>query len=189
MARQSRREKRAHKSRYRRLWLEFLEDRTLPSTYHVLNTLNSGLGSLRQALLDANAHAGTDTIQFSIGAGVQVIMPLSALPAITYSRKGDFRLIRPLVYVTVDATRAFAQSLGAPVIPCGCSQKAGTVRRSLRDMLAEIEKDHPFLKETLLSALGNVQPSRLLDTRYIDLEGTDEESSFLPEPELVSIRS
>ena len=59
---------------------------------------------------------------------------ISALPPITWSRERDFRLIRPLVYVTEDLTTRFAESLGAPVIPCGCSQRTGTVRRSLRDM-------------------------------------------------------
>ena len=82
-----------------------------------------------------------------------------------------FRLIRPLVYVPETLTQEFAASLGAPVIPCGCSQKTGTVRRSLREMFNEIERDYPFLKETLLSAMGNVQTSRLLDTRFLDLEG------------------
>jgi tRNA 2-thiocytidine biosynthesis protein TtcA len=96
---------------------------------------------------------------------------ISALPAITWSRQRDFRLIRPLVYVTEDITTKFAESLGAPVIPCGCSQRTGTVRRSLRDMFGELEKEHPHLKETLLSAMGNIETSRLLDPRFLDLEG------------------
>ena len=37
---------------------------------------------------------------------------VSALPPITWSRKGEFRLIRPLVYVTEDLTRAFAAQIG-----------------------------------------------------------------------------
>jgi tRNA 2-thiocytidine biosynthesis protein TtcA len=99
---------------------------------------------------------------------------LSALPPVTYSREKDFRLIRPLVFVNEDLTRRYAESIGAPVIPCGCSQKTGTVRRTLRDMFAEIEKDHPYLKENLLSAMSNLEPQRLLDTRYLDLEAGDE---------------
>jgi tRNA 2-thiocytidine biosynthesis protein TtcA len=102
---------------------------------------------------------------------------ISALPPIAWSRKRDFRLIRPLVFVNEHLTREFAARLGAPVIPCGCSQKTGTVRRSLRDMLAEIEKDHPFLKETLLSAMGNVETSRLLDMRFLDLESNSDKSA------------
>lgn len=103
---------------------------------------------------------------------------ISALAPATWSRKREFRLIRPLVYVTEDLTRGFAEALGAPVIPCGCSQKTGTVRRTLRDMLAEIERDHPFVKETLLSAMGKIDTERLLDTRFLDVQSDAEE----PEP-------
>src|SRR3974390_754927 len=57
---------------------------------------------------------------------------LSALPAVTWSRNREYRLIRPLVFVTEDVTRAYAASLGVPIIPCDCSLRTGTVRRSLR---------------------------------------------------------
>jgi hypothetical protein len=71
----------AHNCRPR---LEALEDRSLPSTYAVINTADSGQGSLRQAILDANANSAPNTIIFDIpGDGVQTIQPLSALPAIT----------------------------------------------------------------------------------------------------------
>ena len=30
-------------------------------------------------------------------------------------------------------------------------------------------KGYPHLEETLLSAMGNIEPQRLLDTRYLDL--------------------
>lgn len=106
---------------------------------------------------------------------------ISALPAVTWSRKREFRLIRPLVFVPETLTTAFAASLGAPVVPCGCSQRTGTVRRTLRDMFGEIEKEHPFLKETLLSAMGNLQPSRLLDTRFLNLDEDADDSTFFEE--------
>jgi tRNA 2-thiocytidine biosynthesis protein TtcA len=115
---------------------------------------------------------------------------LSALPPMTWSSKREFRLIRPLVYVTENLTAAFAATLGAPVIPCGCSQKTGTVRRDLRDVLAEFEKEHPHLKETLLSAMGRLEPARLLDTRFLDLDGSREESAFFADKsEIVTLQS
>jgi hypothetical protein len=43
-----------------------LEDRTLPSTFTVTNLLDSGAGTLRQAILGANSTPGTDTITFSV---------------------------------------------------------------------------------------------------------------------------
>lgn len=96
---------------------------------------------------------------------------ISALPPVTWSSRREFRLIRPLVYVTEDLTRAYAAQAGAPVIPCGCSQKTGTVRRTLRDIFSDLEKEHPYLKETLLSAMGKIDTARLLDTRFLDLDG------------------
>jgi predicted outer membrane repeat protein len=56
--------------------------------FFVLTPNDSGAGSLRQAILDANAAAnragGPDVIQFNIpGSGVQVVQPLSSLPTIT----------------------------------------------------------------------------------------------------------
>jgi hypothetical protein len=54
------------------------------STFTVTNTNDQGPGSLRQAILDANANAGADTINFQIpGSGVPTIAPLSPLPDIT----------------------------------------------------------------------------------------------------------
>ncbi len=53
-------------------------------TYTVVNTNDAGPGSLRQSILDANAHVGADTIAFNIsGGGVHTITPASALPAIS----------------------------------------------------------------------------------------------------------
>jgi hypothetical protein len=49
----------------------------------VANTNDSGAGSLRQAILDANANSGLDIIKFSIGAGPQTINLSTSLPTIT----------------------------------------------------------------------------------------------------------
>src|SRR5262249_33413289 len=70
--------------RHRRLGVEVLEDRTLPSTYTVLNLADSGPGSLRQAVLDANAHPGPDTIRFAHGLHGIITLTSGEL-AITHS--------------------------------------------------------------------------------------------------------
>jgi hypothetical protein len=67
--------------------LELLEDRSVPSIFTVTNTDDSGAGSLRQAITDANNNpnsGGPDRIEFNIsGAGIQTIQPLNKLPDIT----------------------------------------------------------------------------------------------------------
>jgi hypothetical protein len=60
-----------------------LEGRQLPSTFLVTNTHNDGAGSLRQAILDANANPGLDTIAFAIDSGLQTIAPATPLPDLT----------------------------------------------------------------------------------------------------------
>src|SRR5262249_27170955 len=68
---------------------ELLEGRTLLANFAVVNTDNSGAGSLRQAILDANAAANPagdiDHINFDIpGTGVQSIkVKVDPLPEIT----------------------------------------------------------------------------------------------------------
>lgn len=107
---------------------------------------------------------------------------LSALPPVTWSRAKEYRLIRPLCFVTEDITRAYAESMGVPVVACDCSLRTGTVRRSLRGMFSELEKEYPYLKENILSAMGNVDTGRLLDPRFLDFE-----SESAPTPELFPI--
>jgi hypothetical protein len=56
------------------------------ATFTVTNTNDSGAGSLRQAILDANTNPGLDTIEFNIpGSGVHTITPASALDPLTDS--------------------------------------------------------------------------------------------------------
>jgi len=60
---------------------EHLEVRNVLSTFSVVNLNDSGDGSLRQAMLDANSSAGADVISFSV-AGV-IGLTSGALPALT----------------------------------------------------------------------------------------------------------
>ena len=76
------------------------------ATYEVTNTNDSGAGSLRQAILDANANTGADTIVFNIaGTGVHTINLTSALPTISES-------------ITIDATTddSYAANGSTPAI-------------------------------------------------------------------------
>jgi uncharacterized repeat protein (TIGR01451 family) len=72
--------------------LELLETRQLLATFTVMDASDSDAGSLRAAILSANAATGSSTINFDIpGTGVQTIVLKSPLPA----------LINP---VTINAT-------------------------------------------------------------------------------------
>ena len=95
---------------------------------------------------------------------------LSALPPVTPSRTKDFRLIRPLVYVSEEVTSAYAEEQGMPLTPCVCSHRTGTVRRRMREFLDEVKQDHPHVLENMLAAMSRIDTPRLLDRRFLDLE-------------------
>lgn len=82
-----------------------LEARDVPATFTVINTLDAGPGSLRQAILSANASPDpTDTVVFNIPSlGVATIQPLTELPA-------------PGNGVSIDATTQPGYIVGTPVI-------------------------------------------------------------------------
>jgi hypothetical protein len=65
------------------LRLEWLEDRTVPATFTVTNLDDAGAGSLRQAILDANAAAGADDILFAPAITGGTITLVTSLPEIT----------------------------------------------------------------------------------------------------------
>jgi hypothetical protein len=65
------------------LHLETLERRDVPAVFTVTATADAGAGSLRQAILNANATPGLDTIRFQIASGAQTIKPVTALPSVT----------------------------------------------------------------------------------------------------------
>jgi VCBS repeat protein/all-beta uncharacterized protein/S-layer family protein len=86
------------------------------ATFTVTNTDDSGAGSMRQAILDANANNGADMITFSIESGVKTITPTSALPTITES-------------VTIDGTTQPGPA-GTPLIELN-GEMAGSNARGL----------------------------------------------------------
>lgn len=58
----------------------------LSATFLVVNTDDAGAGSLREAILSANALAGEDRIEFAVpGPGPHIIAPLTALPFVSDS--------------------------------------------------------------------------------------------------------
>lgn len=89
----------AKRPMHRRLALEVLEDRRLLTTFTVTNTNDSGNGSLRDAIDDANASGGSDKIIFAAAVQGRAININSSLPSIS----DDVTIKADNAGVTVDA--------------------------------------------------------------------------------------
>jgi len=86
--------------------LDILEDRTVPSTFTVTNINDSGAGSLRQAIIDANAHAGADQVAFASGLHGTIMLTtgqLSITDTLTINGPGSSRI----TITGRDTTRVF----------------------------------------------------------------------------------
>jgi tRNA 2-thiocytidine biosynthesis protein TtcA len=83
-------------------------------------------------------------------------------------------VIRPLVYVKEDMTRAAAQAMGVPIIGCGCTYQgmSGSRRHWVKKLLTSIEQEVPDVKSHLLSAMGRVRARHLLPCRTEDQSAT-----------------
>ena len=96
------------------------------------------------------------------------------MPARLTSDNGKHTVIRPLVYVTEAEARAYTQENNLPVIGC-CCPACGDLslkRQRLKRMIAELELEHPDIKNSMIKAIGNVAPRHLLDTRLYPVAQT-----------------
>src|SRR5215207_6279567 len=92
---------------------------------------------------------------------------LKAMPARLVSDNGEHVVIRPLVYVTEAEARLYAKESELPVIGC-CCPACGDLslqRQRIKRLIAELEIEHPEVKNSMIRALGNVAGRHLLDQR------------------------
>jgi len=92
---------------------------------------------------------------------------LKAMPARLVSDNKKHIVVRPLVYVTEAEARTYTRECGLPVIGC-CCPACGDLslkRQRIKRLIAELELEHPDIKNSMIKALGHVVPSHLLDTR------------------------
>jgi hypothetical protein len=98
-----------------RLSVEALDDRIVPSTFMVDNLADSGPGSLRQAVLDANTNPGADLIRFAPAAGDGTITLTSGQLTITDDLTIDGPGAERLAVSGNDASRVFQINTGVAV--------------------------------------------------------------------------
>jgi tRNA 2-thiocytidine biosynthesis protein TtcA len=90
---------------------------------------------------------------------------LSAMPAKLVSDDGRNTVIRPLLYSSEQDIAAYSGQLDFPIIPCNlCGSQQNLWRQQVKQMLDDIEKRAPKVRQSMLAALKNVHTSHLLGT-------------------------
>jgi tRNA 2-thiocytidine biosynthesis protein TtcA len=95
---------------------------------------------------------------------------LATMPPRLVSDDGKHVVIRPLVYCAEDQLAAFAAERRFPILPCNlCGSQSEAQRKQMKVLLADLEAKHPTLRQTMLAAIGNVNPSHLFDKKLFPL--------------------
>ena len=128
----------------------------------VLYTLAEQLGCNKIAL----GHHLDDLIetlllnQFYVGT-------LAAMSAKLEADNGKHVVIRPLVYVEERDIATYSQLQDFPIVHCSCpvAGDEDQKRQRMKRLISELSREIPQIRNSMISALGNVHPRHLLDSR------------------------
>ena len=96
---------------------------------------------------------------------------LKGMPPKLVSDDGGHIVIRPLANVVEKDLVRWAEHRAFPIIPCTlCGSQENLQRKQIGNMLRDWEKQYPGRVESMFTALHNVVPSHLMDTKLHDFE-------------------
>jgi len=106
---------------------------------------------------------------------------LKAMPPILRSDDGRNTIIRPLAYCQESEILAYSEEQKFPIIPCNlCGSQPNLKRARVKRLVNELEKETPYIRQTMMTALTNVTGSHLLDNKLYDFRNFEPMIKAIP---------
>lgn len=130
----------------------------------ILYNVAESLGCTKIAL----GHHRDDTIE-TLMLNMMFNGALSAMPAKLVSDDGRNTVIRPLLYCSERDIADYAAKLDFPIIPCNlCGSQENLWRQQVKELLDDLERRAPKVRQSMLAALKNVHTTHLLGTSWAE---------------------
>lgn len=128
----------------------------------------------------ALGHHGDDIIATFL-MNLFYVGQLKAMPPILRSDDGRNTIIRPLAYCQEKEIQAYSDEQKFPIIPCNlCGSQPNLKRARVKRLINELEKETPFIRQTMMTALTNVTGSHLLDNKLYDFNNFEPMIKAIP---------
>ncbi|ASJ72425.1 tRNA 2-thiocytidine biosynthesis protein TtcA [Granulosicoccus antarcticus IMCC3135] len=103
---------------------------------------------------------------------------IKTMPPKLHADNGNNVVIRPLAYCRETDLQAFSDIKGYPIIPCNlCGSQPNLQRQAMKQLLTTWEAEDPSRIASMLTSLGNVTPSHMLDKNLYDFDSNQRVSS------------